>query len=138
MSNYGGGDNGRILRIDPAGRLIAVWCRWKPSHEFRVVPEDQPFETMIPSICRPLTMLPLLLLFIGVLRVSAAEEPPTEWIDPDTGHRIVRLSKEPGGSSLYFHQNPYTPDMKWLVFRSDMHGPSHVYAVEVAKAAPGR
>jgi oligogalacturonide lyase len=29
----------------------------------------------------------------------------------------------------------FTPDMKWVVFRSNMHGPSHVYAVEVAKAA---
>lgn len=28
----------------------------------------------------------------------------------------------------------FTPDMKWLVFRSNMHGPSQVYAVEIAKA----
>ena len=27
-----------------------------------------------------------------------------------------------------------TPDNKWVVFRSNMHGPTHVYAVEVAKA----
>ena len=26
----------------------------------------------------------------------------------------------------------FTPDQKWIVFRSNMHGPSHVYAVEVA------
>jgi len=26
-----------------------------------------------------------------------------------------------------------TPDNKWVVFRSNMHGASHVYAVEVAK-----
>ena len=32
----------------------------------------------------------------------------------------------------------FTPDMKWLVFRSNMHGPSHVCAVEVAKASVGR
>ena len=25
-----------------------------------------------------------------------------------------------------------TPDNKWVVFRSNMHGASHVYAVEVA------
>ncbi len=36
-------------------------------------------------------------------------EPPREWIDPATGHRIVRLSNEPGSASLYFHQNAYTP-----------------------------
>ncbi len=27
----------------------------------------------------------------------------------------------------------FTPDNKWVVFRSNMHGPVHVYAVEVAK-----
>ncbi len=29
----------------------------------------------------------------------------------------------------------FTPDGKWLVFRSNMWGPGHVYAVEVAKAS---
>ena len=42
-------------------------------------------------------------------------EPPREWIDPDTGHRVIRLSNEPGSASLYFHQNPYTPDGKKLL-----------------------
>jgi len=28
----------------------------------------------------------------------------------------------------------FTPDGKWIVFRSNMHGPSHVYMVEVARA----
>ena len=27
-----------------------------------------------------------------------------------------------------------TPDNRWVVFRSNMHGPTHVYAVEVAKS----
>jgi oligogalacturonide lyase len=45
----------------------------------------------------------------------AAAEPPTEWIDPDTGHRVIRLSREPGTASLYFHQNAYTADGKKLV-----------------------
>lgn len=44
-----------------------------------------------------------------------AAEPPTEWIDSDTGHRVVRLSREPGTASLYFHQNAYTPDGKKLI-----------------------
>src|ERR1700744_5826378 len=38
---------------------------------------------------------------------TTAAEPPTDWIDPATGHRIIRLSQEPGTSSLYFHQNAY-------------------------------
>jgi len=35
-------------------------------------------------------------------------QPPREWIDPATNHRIIRLSEEPGSTSLYFHQNAYT------------------------------
>src|SRR6266568_2274915 len=38
-----------------------------------------------------------------------------EWTDADTGHRIVRLSDEPGSQSLYFHQNAYTPDGAKLI-----------------------
>ena len=42
--------------------------------------------------------------------------PPTSWVDPDTGHRVVRLTKEPGSASLYFNQNGYTPNGKRLVY----------------------
>lgn len=37
------------------------------------------------------------------------------WIDPDTGHRIVQLSREPGTQSLYFTQNAYTKDGRLIV-----------------------
>ncbi len=43
-------------------------------------------------------------------------EPPTSWIDPDTGHRIVRLTREPGSASLYFNQNGYSSDGKKMVY----------------------
>ncbi|HEX8072699.1 MAG TPA: oligogalacturonate lyase family protein [Pyrinomonadaceae bacterium] len=46
---------------------------------------------------------------------QAAREVPREWVDPDTGHRVVRLSDEPGSQSLYFHQNGYTADGQKLV-----------------------
>jgi oligogalacturonide lyase len=41
-------------------------------------------------------------------RRATAADPPREWIEPATGHRVVRLSDEPGSASLYFHQNAYT------------------------------
>jgi oligogalacturonide lyase len=44
------------------------------------------------------------------------DAPPTSWIDPDTGHRVVRLTREPGSASLYFNQNGYTADGKRLVY----------------------
>jgi oligogalacturonide lyase len=59
---------------------------------------------------------------LASLRASAADAPDTnapapggfsqtatEWIDSTTGHRLIRLSQEPGSLSLYFHQNAYTP-----------------------------
>ena len=39
--------------------------------------------------------------------VAPRADAPREWIEA-TGHRVVRLSDEPGTASLYFHQNPYT------------------------------
>ena len=35
--------------------------------------------------------------------------PPGEWIDAKTGHRVIRISTAPGASSLYFHQQSFTP-----------------------------
>jgi oligogalacturonide lyase len=49
------------------------------------------------------------LVTVAFLSVRA-QELPREWVDPDTGHRVIRLSDEPGSASLYFHQNAYTPD----------------------------
>src|SRR5882672_11772121 len=63
----------------------------------------------------------LMILFVFVLLTASlaqaqnATELPREWTDPDTGHRVVRLSDEPGSQSLYFHQNAYTPDGAKLI-----------------------
>ena len=56
------------------------------------------------------------LIFICGLIAYGADAPPKSWIDPDTGHRVVRLTDEPGSASLYFNQNGYTKDGKHLVY----------------------
>src|ERR1051325_1632752 len=58
-----------------------------------------------------------ILVALHVFAVAVFPQPsaPREWIDPDTGHRVIRLSDEPGSASLYFHQNPYTPDGQKLI-----------------------
>src|SRR5579871_3641072 len=57
------------------------------------------------------------LLFVFSLCAAVyAAEPPKTWIDPDTGHRIVRLTDEPGSASLYFNQNGYTADGRKMVY----------------------
>ncbi len=43
---------------------------------------------------------------------------PADWIDPQTGHRIIRLSPDSGGGSLYFHQRSYTPEGDKIVLRT--------------------
>lgn len=59
-------------------------------------------------------VLKSLVIIHVMMIVAAAQQPqgqvPREWVDADTGHRVVRLSEEPGSQSLYFHQNGYTPD----------------------------
>ena len=54
----------------------------------------------------------------------------------DTGffqaERLVNMSKHD------YRLEPnvtFSPDMKWVVFRSNMLGPVHVYAVEITKSA---
>jgi oligogalacturonide lyase len=57
-----------------------------------------------------LILLPGLFLVLPVaLAAATAQAPPTDWIDPATGHRVIRLTDDRGGQSLYFHQNTYTP-----------------------------
>jgi hypothetical protein len=55
--------------------------------------------------------------FLATTRAEApttgATEPPISWIDPDTGHRVVRLTREPGSDSFYFNYNGYTPAKRW-------------------------
>jgi oligogalacturonide lyase len=49
---------------------------------------------------------------------SGAAEPgsrPSDWIDPATGHRVVRLSEQAGTRSIYFHQNSITPDGRFIL-----------------------
>src|SRR5258708_4272088 len=57
-------------------------------------------------------------VFCAAIVASAlfAEDPPRSWIDPDTGHRVVRLTSEPNSASLYFNQNGYSADGRQLLY----------------------
>jgi oligogalacturonide lyase len=61
-------------------------------------------------------------LFLGVVLspalLPASERLPSDWIDPRTGHRVIRLSPDTGGGSLYFHQRSYTPEGDKVVLRT--------------------
>src|SRR6266446_6077198 len=65
-----------------------------------------------------ISLVVILLTVPSITRRTQAQggkDIPREWIDPDTGHRVIRLSDEPGSQSLYFHQNAYTPDGTKLI-----------------------
>jgi len=58
-----------------------------------------------------------MVLLSGVAAFAA--ELRDEWVDADTGHLVVRLSRVPGESqSLYFHQNEFTASGDKLVFEN--------------------
>ncbi len=55
-------------------------------------------------------------LFAVAQIAAQTAEIPREWIDAETGHRVIRLSDEPNSQSFYFHQNGYTATGDKLVF----------------------
>ena len=60
--------------------------------------------------------------------LSSAQDLPTTWIDKDTGHRVIRLTTEPGSSGFYFNVNAYTPDGKQMVYNA----PDGIHALDLA------
>ncbi len=82
----------------------------------------------IPTSIALLASLAISVLFAmpACAQTSApAATPPTSWIDPDTGHRVLRLtSDEPGSDDFYFNYNPFTPDGKKMAYMTpDSHQP---------------
>jgi oligogalacturonide lyase len=61
-------------------------------------------------------LLVAVLISLQSLAFSQMHEVSRDYVDPDTGHRIVRLSDEPGSQSFYFHQNGYTASGDKVVF----------------------
>ena len=68
---------------------------------------------------RPFPVVFALMLGSLVPRAHAVDAPPpSDWIDPRTGHRVIRLSPDTGGGSLYFHQQAYTPEGDKVILRT--------------------
>jgi oligogalacturonide lyase len=63
-----------------------------------------------------MTMVRVAFCALAAGLLYGAEDPPVSWVDPDTGHRVLRLTSEPNSASLYFNQNGYTADGKRLVY----------------------
>ena len=59
----------------------------------------------------------------------AQTEPRRDWIDPATGHRVVRLTDQAGGSTLYFHDNAFSAAGDRMMLRT----PKGIAVVDVAR-----
>ena len=65
-------------------------------------------------MCRLLSLLLLqaaaLVLLLNATGTILLADVPKDWIDPDTGHRVIRLSQQNGSASFYFHQHAFSSD----------------------------
>lgn len=77
--------------------------------------------------------------FVRLLAMSAGGAPapaalpavqplPADWIDAETGRRVIRLSPDTGGESLYFHQRAYSPEGDKVIINT----PEGVVAVDIS------
>ena len=59
---------------------------------------------------------------------------PDEWIDQDTHHKVVRLSRKDGNNlSFYFHNNPFIGEK--MIFSSTDSTGKHLYTVDLKTLA---
>jgi oligogalacturonide lyase len=58
---------------------------------------------------------------------TAPATQPTSWIDKDTGHRVIRLTDQPGSRGLYFNSTAFTPDGKQMAYIAN----SNIYMVDL-------
>lgn len=66
--------------------------------------------------------------FAGLGAAAQAPTPPKTWVDKDTGHRIYRVSDEPGSSGFYFNVNAYSKDGQTMVYTA----PDGIHTMELA------
>ena len=86
----------------------------------------------MPSIRRFPWLIAALLMTAGTT-LYVQQPPQVDWIDPATGHRVVRLTDDAGGSTLYFHDNAFSPAGDKLMFST----PTGIAVVDVAKIGAG-
>ncbi len=78
---------------------------------------------IIRNNARSAALLASIALAVGAFAAGALAQtplsgatPPRTWVDKDTGHRLIRLTDEPGSSGFYFNINAYTPDLKQMIY----------------------
>ncbi len=81
----------------------------------------------------PTCLLLLLPLLAAAQPADLTVTKPREWIDPGTGHRVIRISDEDNSQSLYFHYNSYTEAGDKMIFGA----PSGLWTVDLKSLGTG-
>ncbi|TFW33698.1 oligogalacturonate lyase family protein [Massilia horti] len=72
-----------------------------------------------------------------VVETGSRKPMPAEWIDKDTGHRVVRLSGLDGQpiSNWYFHNNPFIEQLRdegdKMVFQNQVDGVNQIFTINL-------
>lgn len=73
-------------------------------------------------------------VFAQPLLETGGQKMPDEWIDKDTKHKVIRLSRKEGNNaSFYFHNNPFVEN-KMLFYSTDNKG-RQLYSVDLKTLA---
>ena len=63
----------------------------------------------------------------AIIFPAQSQEARRQWIDPATGHRVIRLSDDAGSATLYFHDNAFSASGDRLL----IHTPKGLAVVDV-------
>jgi len=71
-------------------------------------------------------------ILVTSVHTAHADNPPERWIDEDTGHEVIWLTRRPGSNvSLYFHQNPFTAEGDKMVFTGGTEDGQRAFTVDL-------
>ena len=77
---------------------------------------------------RGVSLLSPLWLLVSSIMLGQNPVPPKTWVDQDTGHRVYRVTDEPGSSGFYFNVNAYSKDGRSMVYSA----PDGIHVLELA------
>jgi oligogalacturonide lyase len=76
-------------------------------------------------------MLPSFDAFAQQVLETGGQKMPEEWIDKDTHHKVVRLSRKEGSNaSFYFHNNPFFGN-EMVFYSTDKQNGKQLYSVDL-------
>jgi len=71
---------------------------------------------------------------VPLLETGSVKPMPNEWVDKDTHHKVIKLTRTPGSnSSFYFHNNPFIENK--MVYYNAVDSNRQIYTVDMTTLA---